>query len=169
MRLTSLFMALFLCWATSFSQVQQIAVNSAPAPEGYDVEVEVVSEDIGMLVGALGITDLTGYSCSRIYVTMVNSDDFLSSVSGDATNPTYINTDANFYNAVLGGATPNGINSLLFPVYPDLAYDSWVTIGLEGTPNAAAGEAAVSTVNCHQPLVDGVRSGRWSPGWEHRH
>ena len=139
-------MALFLCWATSFSQVQQIAVNSAPAPEGYDVEVEVVTEDIGMLVGALGITDLTGYSCSRIYVTMVNSDDFLSSVSGDATNPTYINTDANFYNAVLGGATPNGINSLLFPVYPDLAYDSWVTIGLEGTPNAALGEAAVSTV-----------------------
>ena len=141
----NLVVALFCCLTTVFSQ-QQVAVNSAPAPEGYDVELEVVSEDIGMLVGALGITDLTGYSCSRLYVTMVNSDDFLSSVSGDATNPTYVNTDANFYNAVLGGATPNGINSLLFPVYPDLAYDSWVTIGLEGTPNAAAGEAAVSTV-----------------------
>ena len=41
---------------------------------------------------------------------------------------------------------PNGINSLLFPVYPDLAYDSWVTIGLTGTPDALAGEANVSTV-----------------------
>ena len=29
-------------------------------------------------------------------------------------------------------------------VYPDLAYDSWVTIGLEGAPNALAGEANVS-------------------------
>ena len=46
----------------------------------------------------------------------------------------------------MGAGVPNGINSLLFPVYPDLAYDTWVTIGLEGTPNALAGEANVSTV-----------------------
>ena len=51
-----------------------------------------------------------------------------------------------FYQAVLGGATLNGINSLLFGVYPDLAYDSWVTIGLEGVPDAVGGEAAVATV-----------------------
>ena len=88
MRLTSLILALFFCWANSFSQVQQIAVNSAPAPEGYDLEVEVVNEDIGLLVGALGVTDLTGYSCTRLYVTMNNATDFMSSVSGDATNPT---------------------------------------------------------------------------------
>ena len=31
-------------------------------------------------------------------------------------------------------------------MYPDLAYDSWVTIGLSGAPNALAGEANVSTV-----------------------
>ena len=120
--------------------------NSAPAPEGYDVELEVVSENIGQLVGALGVTDLSGYSTTRIYVTMNNSDDFLSSVSGDASNPTYINTTTSFYHAVLGGATANGINSLLFGVYPDLQYDSWVTIGLEGVPNAAIGEAAIATV-----------------------
>ena len=112
----------------------------------YDLEVEVVSENIGVLAGALGVTDLTGYSCTRVYITMENEDDFLSSISGDANNPTYVNTTTTFYHAVLGGATPNGINSLLFAVYPDLAYDSWVTIGLEGTPNAVAGEAAVSTV-----------------------
>ena len=63
MRLTSLFAALFLLVATSFSQIQQIAVNSAPAPEGYGIELEVVSEDIGLLVGALGPVDLTGYGC----------------------------------------------------------------------------------------------------------
>ena len=146
MRLTSLILALFACWASSFSQIQQIAVNSAPAPEGYDLEIEVVSEDIGLLVGALGPVDLTGYSCTQLYVTMNNEDDFFSSVSGDAVNPTFVNTTTSFYHAILGAATPNGINSLLFGVYPDLAYDSWVTIGLEGTPNAAAGEAAVSTV-----------------------
>ena len=53
MRLTSLFTAMFLLVATSFSQIQQIAVNSAPAPEGYGLILETVNEDI-VLVGALG-------------------------------------------------------------------------------------------------------------------
>ena len=110
------------------------------------LEVETVSEDIGVLVGALGTIDLTGYSCYQLFVTMENEDDFLSSVSGDAMNPTYVNTTTDFYNAALGAGVPNGINSLLFPVYPDLAYDSWVTIGLTGTPDALAGEANVATV-----------------------
>ena len=126
--------------------LQARPMMSSPAPEGYGLQLEVVSEDIGMLVGALGVTDLTGYSCTRLYVEMNNADDFMSSVSGDAINPTYINTTTSYYHAVLGGATPNGINSLLFAVYPDLAYDSWVTIGLEGVPNVMAGEANVSSV-----------------------
>jgi hypothetical protein len=113
---------------------------------GGTIEVEVVNPNIGILSGALGIVDLTGYACYRIYIHLGGPDDFLSSVTGDALNPTYVNTTTNFYHATLGGTTPNGINSLLFPFYPDLAYDSWVTIGLTGAPNAAAGEAAVSTV-----------------------
>ena len=141
----SLVAALFCCLTPLFSQ-QQVSINSAPAPEGYGLEVEVVSENVGILAGALGVVDLTGYSTSRVYITTVNEDDFLSSVSGDATNPTTVNTTTDFYHAALGAATPNGINSLLFPVYPDLAYDSWVTIGLEGVPNALAGEAGISTV-----------------------
>jgi len=46
----------FCCMTTVFSQ-QQVAVNSAPAPEGYALEVEVVTENIGILAGALGVTD----------------------------------------------------------------------------------------------------------------
>ena len=138
--------AALICCVSSLSAQQQIAVNTSSAPEGYGLEVEVVSEDIGLLVGALGVTDLTGYSCTRLYVTMVNNDDFMSAVSGDSNNSTFVNTTTSFFHAALGAATPNGINSLLFAVYPDLVYDSWVTIGLEGVPNAAIGEAAVATV-----------------------
>ena len=146
MRLTSLFTALIVCCASSFAQIQQIAVNSAPAPEGYGLIVETATEDVGLLVGALGAVDLTGYSTYQVFVETVNSTDFLSSVSGDAINPTYVTSTTNFYHAALGAGVPNGINSLLFPVYPDLAYDSWVTIGLSGVPNAGIGEANVSTV-----------------------
>ncbi len=140
--------ALLLCSQPSYSQ-------------GYALEEEVVNENIGVLIGALGPVDLSGYSCTRLYVTMANADDFMSSVSGDAVNPTYVNTTTDFYNAALGAATPNGINSILFPVYPDLPFDSWVTIGLEGVPNAAAGEAAVATVQS----TDNPWSTNFEPGF----
>ena len=122
------------------------ALNSGSEPGEYGLRVKVVNEDIGVLAGALGVVDLTGYTTYRAYITMENEDDFLSSISGDVSHPTYITTTTDFYHSFLGGATPDGINSLLFPVYPDLEFDSWVSIGLEGAPNAAAGEANVSTV-----------------------
>ena len=62
----SLFLGvLFFSSASLFSQ-QQIAVSAASAPEGYALEVEVVTENIGILAGALGVTDLTGYSTTRL-------------------------------------------------------------------------------------------------------
>ncbi len=140
--------ALLLSFPSSFAQ-------------GYALEEEVVSENIGVLVGALGAVDLTGYSCTQLYVTMANADDFMSSVSGDAVNPTYVNTTTDFYHAALGAATPNGINPILFGVYPDLPFDSWVTIGLEGVPNAAAGEAAIATVQSN----DNPWSTNFEPGF----
>ena len=109
-RLSTAALALLLCFPFSPSlQAQQ-----------YGIEVETVTADVGLLVGALGVTDLTGYSTTQIYATTINSDDFVSSVSGDAANPTFINSTAPFYHAALGAGVPNGINSLLFPVYPDL-------------------------------------------------
>ncbi len=143
---TALFFCAFFVGLTGAFSQQQIAVSAASAPEGYDLEVEVVSEDIGLVVGPLGAIDLTGYSCTRLYVTMNSATDFMSSVSGDATNPTFVNTTTNFYHAELGGATPNGINPVLYGFYPDLPYDSWVTVGLEQAFNAGAGEAAVAVV-----------------------
>ncbi|MCH1575618.1 MAG: hypothetical protein L7S67_05045 [Flavobacteriales bacterium] len=132
----------------------------------YGLEVEVVSEDIGILAGALGTTDLTGYTCYRAYITMANEDDFLSSVSGDANNPSDVtSTTDNFFHAELGGATPNGINPVLFGFYPELPYDSWVTIGLEGVPDAGAGEAGVSTVQSGvNPWTTNFDPGAGAPG-----
>ena len=57
--------ALLLCTPFSFAQ-------------DYGLEEEVVNENIGVLIGALGVVDLTGYSCTRYYVTMNNEDDFMS-------------------------------------------------------------------------------------------
>ncbi len=62
-----------LRYTVLFSQ-QQVAVNSAPAPEGYGLETEVVAEDIGLLVGALGAVDLDRVQHNPgVYVTMANA------------------------------------------------------------------------------------------------
>ena len=138
--------ALICCLTTTFSQ-QQIAVNSAPAPDGYSLEVEVVNDNIGPVAGAAGLADLTGYSTYRLYVVTNNENDFVSSISGDATNPTYVNTTTSFWHDLgTGSSTGGGIQAFLLGLFPALNHDSWVTIGLESTPNAALGEAAVSTV-----------------------
>ena len=125
-----------------------LACNYNPeyVPSSYSIVTEVVNADIGQLVGTLGTTDLTGYSTTRVYLQTDNPEDFVSSVSGDADFPTMVSTTTSFHQSALGAATPNGIQALLFPVYPDLVYDSWITIGLEAAPDAGAGEAAISTV-----------------------
>ena len=121
-------------------------VNSNTAPEGYGLSVDTVSADIGMLVGLTGTVDLTGYACYRLYVELINENDFLSSISGDELNPTYVTTTTTYYHALIGGLTASSSNPMLFPVYPDLQFDSYVTIGLEGPANATAGESNISTV-----------------------
>ena len=96
---------------------------------------------------------------------MNSATDFLSSVSGDATNPTYVETTTSFYQVALVPVFRMVPTACSFPVYPDLAYDSWVTIGLEGAPNALAGEANVSTVWVHgQSLLTAFDPGGGLPG-----
>ena len=154
-----------LLTTTCLTTLQARPMMPSPAPEGYGVTAEVITEDIGMLVGALGVTDLTGYSCTRLYIDMNHPDDFMSSISGDIINPTYVNTTTDFYHHPLGAGTPNGINSILFTIYPDLAYDSWITIGLESAPNALIGEANISTVQAtDNPWMTNFDPGLGAPG-----
>ena len=110
MKLHKLFLAAMAC----------LLAHSASYSQQYGLEVEILEENIGLVVGALGTTDLTDYARYRVYITTVNDTDFVSSVSGDMNNPTYITTTTSFFHAPLGGSTPNGINPLLFGVYPDL-------------------------------------------------
>ncbi len=96
----------------------------------YGLSVEVLAEhDAGPLAG------MTTY---RIYMDCVYPDDVVSSVSGDAIFPMDLTTTTSFYQNALGSATPNAVNPLLFGFFPDLEYDSWVTIGIsqqEPDPN----------------------------------
>ncbi|MCH2146393.1 MAG: hypothetical protein MK073_01065 [Phycisphaerales bacterium] len=74
---------------------------------------------------------------ARIYANFTEGTDMLNAVYGDANNDLYIDTTSSFYQNDVGGNTSANINSALIPLVPSLAWDSWVTIGLEdNTGNA---------------------------------
>lgn len=135
---------------------------NAPVIDGYSIELETVAVD--------GVPGMTTY---RLYATMVNPTDILSSVVGEDGLETYINTSTTFYQDPFGSALGQSINPILFGIQPALEYDSYVTIGLTETANVQAGEIEVTAVesegaNWILPFeaggnlaIDGAFGGAW--------
>jgi hypothetical protein len=89
-----------------------------------------------------GIEGMTTY---RFYVDMENPTDFLSAMYGTAATPLSVMTSDGFYNDdFASGSTADGINSAFFTIFPELEYDSWVTIGIDNAPQGS--EVAIGTV-----------------------
>ncbi|MCH1576383.1 MAG: hypothetical protein L7S67_08925, partial [Flavobacteriales bacterium] len=91
--------------------------------------------------------DLAGMTTYRVYIQTLHPTDFVTSVSGNSVTPLDVSTTTTFYQDILGGTTPENVNPLLLTNFPNLAYDSWVSIGLDGPADATAGESSVTVVN----------------------
>ena len=102
---------------------------------GFGLSVETYAEG-----GVLGATTY------RVYVTTPNEDDFVSAITGDENNPSFLRTSTSFYQNEFGGLTADQSNPFLFSVFPELAYDSWVTIGIDQAPVPGDGNGAISLV-----------------------
>jgi hypothetical protein len=102
----------------------------------------------GSLIASSAMADYTGLTSvnvdngdgtwtAQIYANFSAATDELDAVFGDAQNALSISTSGSFYQNALGGATSTSINPALIPLFPSLALDSWVTIGLsDQTGNA---------------------------------
>ena len=110
-----------------------LSVNSSE--DGYGVEVETVE------VHTDG--ELAGLTTYRVYLTVPNSGDQVTSFTGNDEFPISLSTTTTFYQNVFGGVTPMDISSAALSLVPELAYDSWVTIGLDQSPSAGEGSIAV--------------------------
>lgn len=91
------------------------------------ITVELVAEHEGMV----GSEDLTGMSTYRLYLEMENDGDIPLIFFGKDEYPLTINTSTTFFQSVVGSTIPTAINPGLYALFPSVAYDSWVTIGLE--------------------------------------
>ena len=145
---------------------------SDPVACNYDPTAVVTEADYCLIVDTVQVHtlgDLAGMTTYRYYVKCANPADFVSAVSGDANNPMAVTTTTSFFHDALGGVTPNGINPPLFGTFPNLQYDSWVTIGLSSRPQATA--VRRMSASCRAPRTPGTptltRARRCR--WRHRH
>lgn len=124
----------------------------------YSQATEIVVETYAENIGMQGTVDLTGYNTYRVYAKFASDSDFLAAVYGDANFPTKIQADNNFFQSSLGGLTNANYNSIIFGTFPDLEYDSFVTIGMAAPANTDAGEEGINTI--------GDPSSDWSVAFE---
>ena len=101
------------------------------------MSVEEVAEFEGLVPGQ------TTY---RVYLNCLNETDYLSSCSGDITNPFILETTSGtWFNSPANPSwNAQGVNALFFGAFPDLAADSFLTLGaLDGTAPPAEQPSSV--------------------------
>ena len=99
--------------------------------EGYGLSLELVaSHDEGALAG------LNTY---RVYLDVSSSEDQVTSITGNDEFALALNTTTSFYQNALGGATSNDLTQGAMALLPDLAFDSYVTLGLTQEPGLNEG------------------------------
>jgi len=83
---------------------------------------------------------LEGMTTYRLYATLPGPEDVVTTVFGDMAHPTALVTTTEWYQDENGGQFPCANNSILFGLFPELEFDSWLTIGIDGPPVATDGE-----------------------------
>ena len=78
--------------------------------------------------------NLEGMTTWRMYLHMLDEDDYLSACTGSDSHPFILESTSNpaWYQHPSASETfATGINTAFFTAFPDLEYDSWFTIGVE--------------------------------------
>jgi hypothetical protein len=107
-----------------------------------------------------GIPELEGMTTYRIYVNLEHELDFVSALYGGSESPFVINVDDPMFNSPFAtGATSGGVIAMLTSYFPEVGFDSWLTIGLESAP-ASLGQMDVSILESDdQPFVESFVAG----------
>ena len=117
----TLFFSLFLAVAAC-ATAQPLLVDG---PVCLDVQVVAIHNE----------GPLEGMKTYRLYATLPGPADVVTTVFGDIEHPTALLTSTQWYQNENGGQFPCANNPLLFSLFPELEFDSWLTIGIDGPPN----------------------------------
>ena len=143
-----------------------LANNYDPNATDDDGSCEYEPESfLGVFAEAYEVNSIgTGFVTWRIYAQFANPTDQVVSVFGDLESPLELSTTTDFHQEALGGTFAQSINPLLFPTYPTLEYDSWLTIGSEdifGTQTQAVGLNVFTFDNGGDLASNAQNGGSW--------
>ena len=82
-----------------------------------------------------GSGELAGFTTYRVYFDCMNETDFVSACTGDEDNPLIISsTSGTWYNAPYNASCfADGLNPAFYGAFPELEFDSFLTIGAESS------------------------------------
>jgi hypothetical protein len=89
------------------------------------VQAELVADH-----NTTGIAELAGMKTYHVFAQMSNEADEISAVFGDISAPLSIASTEAFYQSDLGANFGWNINASVLAFFPDVNYDSWLTIGV---------------------------------------
>ncbi|HIG58525.1 MAG TPA: hypothetical protein EYQ21_03865, partial [Flavobacteriales bacterium] len=74
-----------------------------------------------------------GNTVYRFYVNLADASDKFSAVFGNDQDPLVINSPDGIFNSPYNASwSASGINAAFIPIFPDMAEDSYATVGLDG-------------------------------------
>ena len=149
-------------FATANSSMAQLSSNCQGGNDysGFSITIDTVATNIGPIPDLTGAeTDLTGYNTYHLYLQCEAENDLLGAVGGDINAPVSITTTTDFYQAELGATSEP--NAGLFFAYPQVQFDSYVTIGLVTAADNNLGESPTQIVedNGVMPISIGFENG----------
>ena len=108
-----------------------LAVNYNPLATDNDGSCTYLPASFdGLVAEAYALNSVApGTHTFRVYAQFSNPNDQLVSVYGNAASPLSIESSTSFYQNILGDATADNLNPLLFGTDPLLEWDSFVAIG----------------------------------------
>jgi hypothetical protein len=132
-------------------QGQGIPCNGEESNGNFSLSVELFAENIGEIADFQGnVTDLTGYNTYRIYLNTEGPLDKLSAVYGDDSRPLSISSTQPFRQTPLFAGASNALvnvnNPVLFSTFPEILFDSYLTIGIDQAADPLAGQSTISIV-----------------------
>jgi hypothetical protein len=129
-------------------QIQMFALCGALAvvPTSNAGLVDMVGELTGInaIAAVPGQPDYPDTITLRIYAVLTSGGDTLDTIYGTSDHPILVSASSMFYQNVFGGPTSADIDTDQFSVFPDLAYDSWITIGASSMVDNALSIAGTS-------------------------
>jgi hypothetical protein len=101
-------------------------------------ETSLIIEEIPISNEALlAAPDLKKATCYRVWLSLPDSMESVLAIFGSGEYPLEIKSSEPFWQSSYGDFLGSNVNSGLMQVHPELAYDSWVTVGM--THNRTAG------------------------------